>query len=220
MVASSGNDTIIHDTTTTINSTNSIESGSTLIISNSTVELDIKSVPIMLESSDSQLVLGESAITILGLNMTGYNTISYKSESKIIVNGTASFSGLLTIKGSARKLTFSYTNFSGRFSGINLESDNCSTSSAEYTDSQLTVLFSPVANCDGFNPEILYYTLLPITLLFIISVVIVFAVKPIRRKILPFRDRKRHLFDKSEYQVIPDRGRKVFESPGPRSSFL
>lgn len=154
-------------------------------------------------SHNSTLQVGPEASFVI----EGDIILSATSYLTLTPSNNISVSGCATLSGNLRVILDSSTSISGSFNAMDYSCRNgtftrvesatvhsCESSSAtvHYSQTQVQVSYTiDRSNChNDFDYTIVYIIVAVVGALILVTVILMFAVKPIRQRIMPYRDRE------------------------------
>lgn len=209
---------------TVINSSFVLPESGNLFLNSIIVTLEIMDLPVNLTVNHATLVIPQPKLVVNSINMTGTNTLVMNSSSIITVKGCSNFAGNLNLNVVGYNtsvgneyVVMEYQNYTGSFDNITTKTtDECTSVTSTYTQSQLIIAFSLNTKCDTDtnngnvisgdedNSILIYYIIIPIVgiviIFSIVLIIVVLKVKCIRKKLFPYRDRKHF---KSSFMMKP-----------------
>jgi len=180
----------IYINTSLIIDLNTIFISNYLVINNSFANINLTLIPIYLNIINSSTLFINEKVDVKGLSFSGNNTFNLIKTLTVNVNGSANFSGNLTIN--SQNILITYFNHTGEFDNVVLNNKTLCKSQIIYTQSQLMILTrDECTDNTNTNTNTILYIVIPIILVIIIIIiaVVLLKVKLFRKKLFPHRDR-------------------------------
>jgi len=147
----------------------------------------------------SQLNISNSVLIVGGsFTFTPSSVTQLNGNTIINVGGCVEFAGTLILNSTSTQVNISYSCYNGNFSTIKMKNpmDNSTCAYPVYEEASMTVLFKQCSYSTQkhkLKPYIIAIICVAVVLVTISILFSILANPAVRRKVLPFRDRKKNL---------------------------